>query len=60
MDRSDGADYVPAMSQIRPRWRLLLLSILLLGGAAIGVGMALPGSRDSQPPVKPYDPMPRW
>jgi hypothetical protein len=36
------------------------MTLLLLGGAAIGVSVALPGSHDTPKVVHPYDPMLRW
>ncbi len=60
MDVPGRRHYVALMSRIRPPWRLLIMSILLLGGVAIGVSVALPGSRDTAAAVYPYDPMPRW
>lgn len=60
MDLPASYRYVAPMTRIRARWRLLIVSILLLGGAVIGVSMALPGGYDTMPQVRPYDPMPRW
>jgi hypothetical protein len=60
MDDPAMLPYVPNMFRRWPRWQLLVLSVLLIGGAAIGVGVALPGARDTVSEIRPYDPKTSW
>jgi hypothetical protein len=44
------------MSQVARRGRLILLALLVLGGAAAGLGFAVNATRDTPPQIRPYDP----
>jgi hypothetical protein len=49
------------MARIRPTWRVIVTLLLLLGAAAVGLGMTGPNASERPTvQVSPYDPMPRW